>query len=96
MFVSESPPSTVQQLQAVPLFAGLGTEALESIVHLSRRRQIPAGDRFFRQGEPASALHLLVQGQVRLTQVTPDGKDASSHQNLGKRSEYQSVAQRWR
>jgi CRP-like cAMP-binding protein len=74
IFVSESPPFTIQQLQSIPLFAGLSIEALESIVRASRRRQIPAGDRFFLQGDPASALYVLVQGQVRLTQVTPDGQ----------------------
>jgi CRP-like cAMP-binding protein len=32
------------------------------------------GDRFFSQGERATKFHLLIEGQVRITQVTPDGQ----------------------
>jgi CRP/FNR family transcriptional regulator, nitrogen oxide reductase regulator len=74
MLVSESPPFTIQELQSIPLFAGLSTDALEAVVRAARRCQISAGDRFFLQGDPATTLHVLVQGQVRLTQVTPDGQ----------------------
>lgn len=74
VLVAQSSPFSIQSLQKIPLFAGFDADALEFIVQVSRRRRISAGDRFFLQGEPASALHVLVQGQVRLTQVTPDGQ----------------------
>jgi hypothetical protein len=61
MLASESPPFTIQELQSVPLFAGLRTDALDALVHASRRCQISAGDRFFVQGDPVTTLHVLVQ-----------------------------------
>jgi CRP-like cAMP-binding protein len=74
MFVRNTSPFSVQPLQKIPLFAGLNADELETIVHASHYRRIPAGNRFFRQGEPATTLYVLVQGQVRLTQVTPAGQ----------------------
>jgi CRP-like cAMP-binding protein len=65
---------SIQTLQKAPLFAGLPNKQLESILQRAQHRQIAAGSRFFLQGERASKFHLLVEGQVRIIQVTPDGQ----------------------
>jgi CRP-like cAMP-binding protein len=65
---------SIQTLQKVELFAGLQKEQLEAILQRSQRHQLPAGDRFFSQGERATKFHLLIEGQVRITQVTLDGQ----------------------
>ncbi len=74
MLVNDVSPFSIQALQTIPLFAGLCTDELEPIVRAAQRQQIPPGNRFFWQGDPAATIYVLVHGQVRLTQVTPDGQ----------------------
>ncbi len=68
------PRPSIQLLQEVPLFAGLHKEQLEALLSSVQCRQVPAGGRFFLQGERATRFHLLIEGQVRITQTTPDGQ----------------------
>lgn len=65
---------TLSTLQQVELFAGIGQVPLNTIVSKAQRLRIAAGDRFFAQGEQATRFHLLVEGRVRLTQLTVDGQ----------------------
>lgn len=74
MSISDASFPSVHTLREVPLFAGLHKEQLESILENARCYQIPARDRLFLQGEPATKFHVLLEGQVRITQVTPDGQ----------------------
>lgn len=62
-----------RRLAHVPLFEGLREETLERIVGLAHSRQIDAGDLFFREGDQADEFLVLMNGRVKLTQLTPDG-----------------------
>lgn len=55
------------------LFENLSTSELQTVLQLARVRQVEPDAFFFQQGEPADVLYVLVQGKVRLTQVTPEG-----------------------
>ena len=58
--------------KALP-FKGLTAAQLQAIIEAARQRRIPRDAYFFRQGDPATAFCVLIQGEVKLTQLTPDG-----------------------
>jgi len=60
-------------LQGNPLFKGLEPDELAAISAAGRSRHLRLGAYLFRQGAPATTLYLLVAGQVKMTQVTPEG-----------------------
>jgi CRP-like cAMP-binding protein len=53
---------------------GLDAAAIEETALAGRRRQLCQGETIFRQGEPADELFVLLQGRVKVAQVTPDGQ----------------------
>lgn len=38
-------------------------------------RTYPAGSTIFREGDPAESLHVVVRGRIKLTRLTPDGRE---------------------
>lgn len=66
-------PKQVQQLQQASLFRGIGLAELGKIADLARPSQVEREAFFFHQGDPGTVLYVLLQGQVKLTQVTPEG-----------------------
>lgn len=70
---SFSTPSPADALTGVKLFEGLAPEALEQAVAAARRRTVPKGRVFFREGEKAEACHVLLHGRVKIQQLTPEG-----------------------
>jgi CRP-like cAMP-binding protein len=67
-------PADLTQLlaQSAP-FDGLPTAHLQVVLEAAHRRQVEQGAFFFHQGDPAVAFYLLIQGEAKLTQVTPEG-----------------------
>ncbi|MBK6767769.1 MAG: Crp/Fnr family transcriptional regulator [Ardenticatenales bacterium] len=63
-----------ERLAAFDLFAGLDAAAMDDIAAAAIERRLEAGEVFFRQAEPAERFFVLVDGRVRLVQVTPDGQ----------------------
>jgi CRP-like cAMP-binding protein len=63
-----------RQLQQVGLFRDIKPADLDAIVDLARERAVPRDAFFFRQGDPATDLYVLSNGQIKLTQLTPDGQ----------------------
>ena len=61
-------------LAGVPLFQGLGPDALARAADLAHPAERAAGEWFFREGDTADEFFMLTGGRVRLTQVTPDGQ----------------------
>jgi len=51
------------------LFQGLHAEALGRIAAAAIERRLPAGEAVFREGDPASDLYVLAEGEVELTYV---------------------------
>jgi CRP-like cAMP-binding protein len=55
------------------LFHGLAPADIAAIIAAAQRRRVARHAVFFHQGAPASALHVLVEGRVKLVQTTPEG-----------------------
>lgn len=68
------PANLLHGMQSMPLFRDLGRKETEEILRAAAWRQIEAGEYFFLQGDPAERVYLLVEGRVRLLQVTQDGQ----------------------
>lgn len=65
--------SHLQQLGQVGLFRGFSPADLAKIVELAHTRRFPPEAFCFHQDDPADTLFVLTQGQVRLTQLSPEG-----------------------
>jgi CRP-like cAMP-binding protein len=60
-------------LDKAPLFAGAGLAEREAALGAARQCRLGKGEYFFHQGETAVAFYIVVEGRVRLTQLTPEG-----------------------
>lgn len=61
-------------LDSVPLFAGIDRAALAEVVGAGRAHRLPKDAVLFEQGAPADALHLLLQGRLKVAQAGNDGQ----------------------
>jgi CRP/FNR family cyclic AMP-dependent transcriptional regulator len=61
-------------LQMNPLFAGLGSEAINAIARLCQLRRLPAGQTLFVKGDPGDALYGVRRGQIRIETGTTGGE----------------------
>jgi CRP/FNR family transcriptional regulator, nitrogen oxide reductase regulator len=61
-------------LGGVDIFGELDDRALDEVLRASHRRRVVQGDTVFRQGEEAQSFYVLVEGRLKVTQVTPDGQ----------------------
>lgn len=73
MYVSDPAQLNIQQLQKVGLFQGLTTTELWAIYRAGRLTQMAQGTFIFHQGDPAEVLYVLSTGQIKMTQVGPEG-----------------------
>lgn len=62
-----------------PVFNGLDESALTAVVQTAQIRKVKAGEFFFYEGEAADYFYLITAGRVRLSQITPDGKQIILH-----------------
>jgi CRP-like cAMP-binding protein len=63
----------VELLHSVPLFAGLGPEALADLACQVRRHHFASGETIFRRGDEGDSLHVIQQGRVRIESPSEDG-----------------------
>lgn len=67
-------PLELSQLLAQSLpFRDLPAEALQAALAAARQRQVRRDAFFFHQGDPATAFYLLVEGEIKLVKVAPEG-----------------------
>jgi CRP-like cAMP-binding protein len=66
--------ATAELLGRIGLFQGLDADALAAAAQAAHIQTVPSGSCFFFQGDPASRFYVLLEGRVRLTQVTPEGQ----------------------
>ncbi len=64
-------------LQGMELFAGLDPDILAQVVRRARTRRVAKGATIFSQGEPALACHALIDGQVKITQRSGEGRNVT-------------------
>ncbi len=58
---------TAGRLREVPILAGLGDDELARIASVGSERRLAPGDVLFRQGEPAVAFHVVLEGELETT-----------------------------
>lgn len=63
-----------ESLQRSPLLHDLNAAQVRAVIGAARPRQLVRDGFLFQQGDPASALYLLLAGRLRILQVTPDGQ----------------------
>src|ERR1051325_2484676 len=61
-------------LQHSRLFQGLGHDAIQAAANSAHIHRVKSGHFFFHQGDPARVLYVLIEGHVKFTQVTPEGR----------------------
>jgi CRP-like cAMP-binding protein len=72
---SASPvPEDLTYLQKARLFRDLPPAELREIARMGRRRYAATDAFLFHQGQPAAVLYVLLAGQVKMTQITPEGQ----------------------
>ena len=62
-------------LRGTPLFAGLDDEAWEALERRLGRRDLARGEHLFREGDPGDALHVVVDGKVKICRTSADGRE---------------------
>ncbi|MBK8128021.1 MAG: cyclic nucleotide-binding domain-containing protein, partial [bacterium] len=73
---------TDQELHSIrraTIFQGLTDAQLQIILQAARLVQVERHGFFFHQGEPASTFYVILQGNVRLAQLTPEGRQVIMH-----------------
>ncbi|MEC9488989.1 MAG: Crp/Fnr family transcriptional regulator [Halanaerobium sp.] len=65
----------VEQLQKINLFNNLAREEIILIVDRSVFRFYEAGKVIFTEGEAGGSLYILLQGRVKVSKISPDGKE---------------------
>jgi CRP-like cAMP-binding protein len=58
----------------IPPFRGLTSTELQAIIYAAHLRRVERLAFFYHQGDPATNFYILVEGQVRLTEVTTEGQ----------------------
>lgn len=61
-------------IRSMPLFEHLSEGDLDDILATAVTRRYPAGTPVFEQGQPADTYYVLLNGRLRVTQVTPEGQ----------------------
>jgi CRP-like cAMP-binding protein len=72
-------PELLELLGRSPLFRGAKVNELEAALSVAHPSQLGRGEFFFHQGEPANHFYVIVEGQVRLSQITAEGHQAIIH-----------------
>jgi CRP-like cAMP-binding protein len=62
-------------LRGAPLFAGLDDDSWDALSHRLARRDLARGDYLFREGDPGDALHVVVEGKVKICRTSSDGRE---------------------
>src|SRR5688572_18144384 len=68
--------SNAELLRKLPLFRALTPKMLERVASHATRRTVTRGTTLFRKGDPGNSLILVVSGQVKISVLSPDGREA--------------------
>lgn len=68
-----SPSQILRVLESLPFFYALSGETLNNLAATSRQSHFSRKEAVFRKGEPANKLHVVVDGQVKVTLSTTKG-----------------------
>jgi CRP/FNR family transcriptional regulator, cyclic AMP receptor protein len=66
---------TLQILRELPLFGGLGDDALRRVADRVVARRLARGQILFREGQACHGLYVVASGRVVVYQAAPDGRE---------------------
>lgn len=66
-----------QLIRDLPLLARLPEEDLRALASRGRVRTYSAGSIIFREGDTGDSLHIVIEGRVRVTVLSPSGEEAT-------------------
>ena len=67
--------ASAEFLTKVPIFSNLTPEQLSPLTGKLRRRQYQRGEVIFHQDDPADRMHIIVEGRVRISIPSEDGRE---------------------
>ncbi|MCX5653421.1 MAG: Crp/Fnr family transcriptional regulator [Planctomycetota bacterium] len=71
--------SLADSLKHTLLFSGLDKKARESVARLAIDRKVPAGQIVVRDGDPADGFYVILDGNVKVYKLAPDGRQQILH-----------------
>ncbi len=66
-------PERVELLRQVPMFSGLGDQALEALAELAHVKELGSGEELFHKGDRGAQLYVIVSGRLNVGTTSPDG-----------------------
>lgn len=75
--MSGKSPSPQDLLRTAPPFAALDDRGRAAVLEHMRRVQFPGGRLVFSRGDPATDLFLVLEGRIRLSLLTAEGRELS-------------------
>ena len=66
---------TLEFLAKVPIFENLTPEQLQPLGEKMRPRKFQRGEVVFHQDDPGDRMHIIVQGRVRISLDSDDGRE---------------------
>jgi CRP/FNR family transcriptional regulator len=66
-------------LASLPIYEGLGAGDLEVLASITRLREYRRGEMIFSEGDPSDRFLVVLDGLVKITKVTPSGRDVILH-----------------
>ena len=69
-------PVDLEMASRIPVFSGLKSQGLEVLLEKASIVNLRAGHVLFRQGEPAQAFFIVMEGWIKLYRVTAAGDEA--------------------
>ncbi len=67
--------SSAQVFKKNPLFANLSLDQIEQLTTRARSHRYRRNQIIFNEGDPGTALYMIVEGRVKMSQSSPDGKE---------------------
>ncbi len=71
---AKQPDELIKLITQIPPFQGLPPEGLPDVLQAAHFRRVKRDAFFYLQGDPAIAFYILLEGQIKLTEVTPEGQ----------------------
>lgn len=68
-----------RELASAPLFRNLDPEEAAALREICFLREFPRGETLFTAGDPATEFFLLLDGTVRISKVSPEGREVTWH-----------------
>jgi CRP-like cAMP-binding protein len=62
-------------LRSIPLFTSLEDDDLATVAHAANHHRLRRGEILFQKGDPALGFYYLIEGQVKLALLAPDGHE---------------------